>query len=722
MAIPRLPIFHKMSLRKKILLPFFLILFFFGSSATVVSVLLISQALSRTSDQRLNALESVVLREINKQETLLEAFAGLIQSSSGFLEERNDREISRLLEDHLYQTLLAAEISVSFFPADRRRLFPYPEIGELFDQAYRSGRSRFRLITGSGLQTSLAVAAPLYDSGSNEQLVLLQSPINREFLQKLAEPFHAHIHLLSRQGQSLLSDSTAQFQLNLSPADIQTVLAGEKIFRSRSAPLTHRFMVFAAPLGTTDVMIMGLEMPMTDLAILVKTMATGSVLAIFLCLLLGGYIYYRLIHQIMSPVKELMTAAQAVSEGNLDQQIGYQGDDDFGNLGKIFNNMLIRLKDLYERKVAQEKELALAQEELRYKRLLEGKTREIEKTNREMKTHVKELSALFQLNKAMISTLDVGLLFDRMTQVLKDFLRCDEMVLFLYNQEMDALEVRKSIGFQDDILKDLVLPLDEGLAGRAGREQKLLYEPDLSAETSMATYQGRASLRGAAVAVPLVIKKRLKGVLAIHKARIDSFNETETSMIQAAANQLAIALENVQLYEQARNLSNTDELTHLANRRYFQEVILRELSQASRYQGNFSLVMADIDHFKCYNDIHGHLRGDQVLKKVAAILLQNTRGIDLVARFGGEEFVILLPKTDKVGALVATEKLRLCIAEESFAGEEESQPGGTLTLSLGVAEYPTDGKDIFELLELADRAMYRAKEEGRNRVYVWQGE
>jgi diguanylate cyclase (GGDEF)-like protein len=132
--------------------------------------------------------------------------------------------------------------------------------------------------------------------------------------------------------------------------------------------------------------------------------------------------------------------------------------------------------------------------------------------------------------------------------------------------------------------------------------------------------------------------------------------------------------------------------------------------------------MADIDHFKAFNDAHGHLRGDVVLKKVASIILQNTRGIDLVGRFGGEEFVILLPKTTKQGALAAAEKLRQWMENEVFPGAEQSQPDGRVTLSLGIAEFPIDSKDVYELLDLADRALYRAKESGRNRVVLWREE
>jgi diguanylate cyclase (GGDEF)-like protein len=132
--------------------------------------------------------------------------------------------------------------------------------------------------------------------------------------------------------------------------------------------------------------------------------------------------------------------------------------------------------------------------------------------------------------------------------------------------------------------------------------------------------------------------------------------------------------------------------------------------------------MIDIDHFKRYNDAHGHLQGDVVLREVAQSLRNNIREIDLAARFGGEEFVVLMTKTSKEGARAAAEKLRLCVAEAIFPGTETSQPGGKLTLSLGLAEFPDDSNNATDLLNLADQALYRAKEEGRNRTVAWNSE
>ncbi len=171
-----------------------------------------------------------------------------------------------------------------------------------------------------------------------------------------------------------------------------------------------------------------------------------------------------------------------------------------------------------------------------------------------------------------------------------------------------------------------------------------------------------------------------------------------------------------------------DGLTGLYNHRYFQERIEDEVRRARRYNLNLALVFCDIDNFKRYNDANGHPMGDQALIDVARILANGRtalpRGIgkvretDIVARYGGEEFVILLPETDKPGAAVMAERVRLAVEGHRFPGAD-TMPGGKLTVSVGVAAYPSDAQSRGELIERADQALYRAKSLGKNRVALY---
>jgi len=162
-------------------------------------------------------------------------------------------------------------------------------------------------------------------------------------------------------------------------------------------------------------------------------------------------------------------------------------------------------------------------------------------------------------------------------------------------------------------------------------------------------------------------------------------------------------------------LSNTDYLTGIYNRRYFFEKLAEELNRSSRYQRKLSLLMLDIDHFKNYNDNHGHQQGDYLLKELAQLLTQSIRRADFVARYGGEEFVVVAPETGREQAVKLAEKIKTAIEEYPFK-LKESQPNGRITVSLGVVEFPEGGSNADELVGKADVALYLAKDQGRNKI------
>ncbi len=166
--------------------------------------------------------------------------------------------------------------------------------------------------------------------------------------------------------------------------------------------------------------------------------------------------------------------------------------------------------------------------------------------------------------------------------------------------------------------------------------------------------------------------------------------------------------------EELSRLIITDEKTQLFNFRYFKSQLHQELIRARRFKEPFSVIMVDVDKFKHYNDTNGHLLGDEVLKKVARLIRQECRETDVPARFGGEEFALLLPRTDKDEAKAVAERIRRAVEDEVFINQEK-QPGGNLTVSLGVATFPSDATSEEELIGVADIALYEAKSRGRNR-------
>ncbi len=162
-----------------------------------------------------------------------------------------------------------------------------------------------------------------------------------------------------------------------------------------------------------------------------------------------------------------------------------------------------------------------------------------------------------------------------------------------------------------------------------------------------------------------------------------------------------------------------DEKTNLYNYRHFKEHLIADVARSNRYHDFVSLAMLDIDHFKAYNDASGHIAGDRVLQRIAEIILEECRHTDIPARFGGEEFAILFPRTDAVKARSVVERLREVICAEPFENEK-AQPGGQLTISAGIATFPHDAQGWYSLINNADRALYEAKSTGRNKVVNYE--
>ncbi len=185
-------------------------------------------------------------------------------------------------------------------------------------------------------------------------------------------------------------------------------------------------------------------------------------------------------------------------------------------------------------------------------------------------------------------------------------------------------------------------------------------------------------------------------------------------ILQATAGQIALALSNLRLRDELRDQSIRDPLTGLFNRRYLEESAEREIARARRHKGTLSLAIFDLDHFKTFNDRFGHLAGDVVLKEFAALLSSSHRDEDLACRFGGEEFVILLPDAATEAATKRAEQIRH--GTESLEIQYRGQLLGPFTVSGGIAGYPRDGSTLSDLIRRADEALYRAKSEGRNRI------
>ncbi|MBM3255491.1 MAG: sensor domain-containing diguanylate cyclase [Candidatus Omnitrophica bacterium] len=213
---------------------------------------------------------------------------------------------------------------------------------------------------------------------------------------------------------------------------------------------------------------------------------------------------------------------------------------------------------------------------------------------------------------------------------------------------------------------------------------------------------------------PLKAKDKVKGIiLADNLITKKPITKDDIHMLIMLGNQAGLAIENSQLYENALIRSHTDSLTDLWNHGYFQYLLQIEMEKAKATASPLSLISLDIDDFKIYNDTLGHQAGDQILKKMAQLLKNQSRKMDYVCRYGGEEFAFILPNTDKKEALMIAERLRLDIEKYNFT-KEEMLPNKKLTASLGLACYPQDGSTPSELIAYSDKTLYIAKHKGKN--------
>jgi diguanylate cyclase (GGDEF)-like protein len=189
----------------------------------------------------------------------------------------------------------------------------------------------------------------------------------------------------------------------------------------------------------------------------------------------------------------------------------------------------------------------------------------------------------------------------------------------------------------------------------------------------------------------------------------------EMGLFELLARQAGIAIKNAREFDRTQTLSITDGLTGSYNYRFLVDSIRKEIGRADRFSEEFSIIMLDVDGLKEYNDVHGHLRGSAVIRSVAQIASQKLRSIDMLCKYGGDEFVVVLPRTRKEGAALAAERIRMAIDKHRFLGEKLT---GKITASMGIASFPEDGGSVQELISNADKALYKAKRHGRNQVWI----
>jgi diguanylate cyclase (GGDEF)-like protein len=318
-----------------------------------------------------------------------------------------------------------------------------------------------------------------------------------------------------------------------------------------------------------------------------------------------------------------------------------------------------------------------------------------------------QLEAINAVARQTTAVLDLDQLLGVVCRVLLDWFHTDHVAVLL--AEGEALRVKAYEGrLTPNVPKGAQLAPGAGLAARALSTGRSVLENDVhKVEGYIAGFAETQS----EVCVPLIFLGEKLGVIALDSASKDVFHHDELQALESVADICAAAIQNAAYFDRMRQLAYIDGLTGIHNRRFFEMRVMEELERACRFQGRMSVIMIDIDNFKRVNDEFGHLLGDEVLRTVSSLMKQQTRKMDVVCRYGGEEFAIIVPETSYENAMHVAEKLRRQIADHHFPGVPRA-----VTISCGVADYPTHGLTRDEVVAAADAALYTAKEAGRNRV------
>jgi diguanylate cyclase (GGDEF)-like protein len=332
----------------------------------------------------------------------------------------------------------------------------------------------------------------------------------------------------------------------------------------------------------------------------------------------------------------------------------------------------------------------------------------------EAERNLRDLSALHNVGTTVSSTLKLEDLLSQVCHILKDTFGYSKIAILLVDFSQNDLELMVSLGYPDWVRETgrRVKIGAEGITGKVALTGEPLIINDV---TSCQDYICIDQSTRSEMAVPLKLKSRVIGVINVESDKVNDFDRIDLNLLNTLSTQLAVAVENARLYEETEQLAVTDGLTGAYNHRYFQNFFDRELNRAKRYKHPLSLIMIDIDHFKKFNDTFGHQVGDLVLKTVTEVVRRQAREVDLVSRYGGEEFMLVLPETGKKEAVLLAERIRLAVKKEKLSdGTEKTFPG--ITISLGVSSYPENGSEKAELIDHVDKALYRAKAGGRDLV------
>src|ERR1700684_3126034 len=328
-----------------------------------------------------------------------------------------------------------------------------------------------------------------------------------------------------------------------------------------------------------------------------------------------------------------------------------------------------------------------------------------------------EVNVFHELGKALTSSLQLDQVLRTIMEKINEVLRPDTWSLLLMDLEKGELFFQIATGKGAEALKDVRIKVGQGLAGWVAQTGEVVVVPDTSTDSRFFGQldEFTKTETRSVVAVPVRFREQCLGVIElINCVGPEGFSHRDLALLEALADYAAIAIENARHVQRIHELTITDDCTSLYNARHMNFMLDTEIYRSHRYAFEFSLIFIDLDRFKNVNDTHGHLVGSKLLAEIGEAVKEKCRLIDLAFRYGGCEFVVLLPQTSKENALGVARRLHKLIREAVWL--QDTGLDVHVTASVGVAAYPTDSRTKAELLHLADEAMYMVKNTTRDSV------
>ncbi|MCK4697486.1 MAG: diguanylate cyclase, partial [Dehalococcoidia bacterium] len=331
-------------------------------------------------------------------------------------------------------------------------------------------------------------------------------------------------------------------------------------------------------------------------------------------------------------------------------------------------------------------------------------------SHEQLREQDEETTLVNRLTAIITSNMSIQMIFDNFAQELKKVVDIDWATIALIDgNELYFMALSSNIGSAWQTEERI--PLEGTATERSCQEKQAVYERDLKGSHRFWTWESylQQGIRSV-VDLPLNVTDRIIGSLILASRQPKAYSPKQIKRLEKVALQIAAPVENAHLYSRLEQRSRIDELTGLFNRRHFEERLKEEVSRHSRYGDVLSIFMLDLDNFKAYNDTYGHPAGDILLGQMGKIVKGSVRNVDQAFRYGGDEFVIILPQTIREDAYVVAERVRMQIAKTM------EKQAIAVTSSIGLANYPADGVVADELIDVADNALYHAKRAGGNRI------